>query len=464
MNSNTVNTIDILNELKDYNQLEKLHPVQDFVNEKLFYGFTVKDKNFVINSDYEIHELSNLNAIGLAPIVDEVVTSRFPIEKLQTIITDPNQVNPAELFSEIREYISRFIYLPEERHYDLLVLWTMGTYTFKIFRYFPYIHLNAEKNSGKTTLMDVLAPICFNGDISSNQTEAVIFREVQFSLPTMFMDEVEKLSKNSRQFMNTGIADVLKTGFNSNGAVKRCIGDDYKIGKFSSYCPKMLAGINELEEVLRDRTIGIAMIRKGKDETLEKYIDSDTNIQHQQKEIRDKLYMLGLNFCSDIFNSYKELSNNQEIIEVLDNRTSDLWLPIIAFAKLVDGDSTPNLTSKIILLAQEEKANRLIDDQEDNVTVRLVLELDKIIKNRLIHLPNEVDDDIFYYDAKRLHQYLQRNNVIPYSMNQATLSRRIRALFKETTRNYRDKEDGVVKKEYIISKSKVEEQMARYCN
>ena len=128
--------------------------------------------------------------------------------------------------------------------------------------------------------------------------------------------------------------------------------------------------------------------------------------------------MLGLNFCSDIFKTYKELSNNQEIIEVLDNRTSDLWLPIIAFAKLVDGDSTPNLTSKIILLAQEEKANRLIDDQEDNVTVRLVLELDKIIKNRLIHLPNEVDDDIFYDDARRLHQYLQRNNVIPDSMNQ----------------------------------------------
>ena len=264
MNSNTVNTMDILNELKDYNQLEKLHPVQDFVNEKLFYGLTVKDKNFIINSDYEIHELSNLNAIGLEPIVDEVVTSRFPIEKLQTIITDPNQVNPAELFSEIREYISRFIYLPEERHYDLLVLWAIGTYTFKIFRYFPYIHLNAEKNSGKTTLMDVLAPICFNGDISSDQMVAVIFREVQFSLPTMFMDEVEKLSKNSRQFMNTGIADVLKTGFNSNGAVKRCIGDDYKIGKFSSYCPKMLAGINELEEVLRDRTIGIARDAKGK--------------------------------------------------------------------------------------------------------------------------------------------------------------------------------------------------------
>ncbi len=464
METKGFNTLDILHELKHYNQLEKLHPVQDFVNEKLYYGFKVKDKNFVINSDYEILELSNLNEIGLEPIVKEVVTSRFPIEKLETIITDPNQVSPAELFTEIREYISRFIYLPEERHYDLLTLWTMGTYTFKIFRYFPYIHLNAEKNSGKTTLMDVLAPICFNGDISSNQTEAVIFREVQASLPTMFMDEVEKLSKNSKQFMNTGIAEVLKTGFNSNGAVKRCIGEEYKIGKFSSYCPKMLAGINELEEVLRDRAICITMIRKGKNETVEKYIDSDTDIQNQQKEIRDKLYMLGLNFCSDIFNLYKELSNNQEIIEVLDNRTSDLWLPMIAFAKLVGGNSTPNLTSKMILLAQEEKANRLIDDQEDNVTVKLVLELSRIIRNNLIFPPNKVEDGIYYYDAKKLHQYLQKNNVIPYSMNQATLSRKIRALFKETTRNYRDKEDGVVKKEYIISKLKVEEQMARYCN
>ena len=77
----------------------------------------------------------------------------------------------------------------------------MGTYVFRIFRYFPYIHLHAEKASGKTTLMEILEKICFNGELSSDATGVSLFHEVHTNSSTLFLDESEDLreGQNSRQ-------------------------------------------------------------------------------------------------------------------------------------------------------------------------------------------------------------------------------------------------------------------------
>jgi hypothetical protein len=54
-------------------------------------------------------------------------------------------------------------------------LWTMGTYIYRAFTYYPYLHFNGEKESGKTTALDLLQEIAFNSVGSIDVTSAVLF-------------------------------------------------------------------------------------------------------------------------------------------------------------------------------------------------------------------------------------------------------------------------------------------------
>ena len=73
----------------------------------------------------------------------------------------------------------------------------MGTYVFRIFNYIPYIHLQAAWGSGKSLLIKVIKPICFNGVAQASQTPAALYREVERNSRTMLLDEVEDLQKTS---------------------------------------------------------------------------------------------------------------------------------------------------------------------------------------------------------------------------------------------------------------------------
>ena len=68
--------------------------------------------------------------------------------------------------------------------------------------------------------MEILSSISFNGDLITNPTEAVIFRDISNNLITMFIDEVEKLRKRDKDTYGALIS-VLNVGFNKAGVVKR---------------------------------------------------------------------------------------------------------------------------------------------------------------------------------------------------------------------------------------------------
>ncbi len=122
---------------------------------------------------------------------------------------------------------------------------------------------------GKTRLLEVIEPIVPNGILTPNMSMASIYRMIEGSTPrpTFLLDESQSLGQTTTQF-----SQVLITLFNSSirrkDVVIRCASseDNHEPKRFSTFCPKVLALIGDLNGVLADRCLPIRMERSTKDQ------------------------------------------------------------------------------------------------------------------------------------------------------------------------------------------------------
>jgi len=283
-------------------KLKKLNLPQDYVDGCMAYGLTIEGEDYIITSQKELISKTDLSTQGFVTIQETLLNSNFPVDLSIDFINNDAEIEFMQVYNLIYTYIKRYIYFSKESYYVLATLWVMGTYVFRIFMHYPYIHLRATKESGKSTLMSVLAPICFNGSLSVVSSPAVIYREIEATSGTLMLDEFDRIKKSKNESEST-LSDIIKTGFEKNGSVKKCIGKDFDVKQFCSYSPKIIASIEELDDIIKDRVITIDMKRKLQDDGLEKYIQMKA-VKTQEK-IRRDLYLFGLQFGGAIAASYE---------------------------------------------------------------------------------------------------------------------------------------------------------------
>ena len=444
-------------ELKKTQSMSVVNPAQDFGDGILSYGVLINGKSFLVNSQHQCFPISQASKYGIEVKHSEVGECHFTTKAIDCFLHGTAEVHPFALFEEIRDYVKRFIVLQDPRGYSFLALWVMGTYLFRAFRYYPYVHLSGEKRSGKTLLMEILMPISFNGQLSVNSTEAVLFRDIENNAPTWFLDEIEKFRKEDRDRYGA-VMDILKSGFTKSGSVKRCVGPNKdRVGTFSTYSPKMLAGINDLEDVLSDRAIQIKMLRKTEAENVERYTET-RELRSFHRKMRNKLYVYGLTYAPALSEIYTEESENIEGLGHLNNRELDIWSPIILQANLVDKSrksGQPSVTDEMVLLSISSARQREIDDQE-NDTVRIIRVLEPMIETMQ---PVREEDGKKYFDKDMVFDVFQRSEDFSYLQSKKGLTRLLKKVdvpVKICLIN------GRTKSVYIIDPEKVKEFSTRY--
>lgn len=166
---------------------------------------------------------------------------------------------------EVRDFLKRFIYLPDEHAYDVLALYVVHTQAFDYAKVTPYIYLNsAERGSGKTTTLEILKALCRNAEMASNLTSATLYRVVESSRPTFLVDEVDAIWSGAK---NEDLRGILNSGYEHNGSVLRAFGnpndEDGGVKRFSTFCPKVLAGIDngQMPDTITDRSIMVTLKR-----------------------------------------------------------------------------------------------------------------------------------------------------------------------------------------------------------
>lgn len=160
----------------------------------------------------------------------------------------------------IAEFLNRFIVFTSDAQRDACVLWVIHTHAFDAAYSTPYLYVySAEKQSGKTRVIEVLSTLARHATVTASVSSAAMYRLISEDRPTLFIDEVDAVFTGAA---NEDLRGVLNSGYKRNGSVMRFTGKDTE--SFSTFCPKLLAGIDNgaMPDTIADRCIPIRLKRK----------------------------------------------------------------------------------------------------------------------------------------------------------------------------------------------------------
>jgi len=187
-----------------------------------------------------------------------------------------------EIYFAISDVLKYYLDMREE-YYPLVALWILGTYFYKEFDAYPYLFINAMRGSGKTRLLKLIAELSYNGELTTNLSEAVLFRTA--SNTTHCIDEFEQIGSREKQtlreLLNAGYKKGMKVKRMAKGTVK-----DEETGKekermvveeFELYSPIVMANIWGMDEILGDRCITLVLEKSNDPEKTRLIEDFKTN-------------------------------------------------------------------------------------------------------------------------------------------------------------------------------------------
>lgn len=165
------------------------------------------------------------------------------------------------IVEKVEGYLKKYVTFSEDYFSFPAALWIIGTHCFREFDVFPYLTITAStKQAGKSTLKNIMIPVCKNGGNFSAGSPSSMFRllEVEegkdIDFPSMFIEEAEQLTAE-----NHPAREFLNKGYEKGDKITRWIGDKKD---FECYCPKVFILIGDVFDTLKDRSIPIIMRRR----------------------------------------------------------------------------------------------------------------------------------------------------------------------------------------------------------
>jgi hypothetical protein len=115
-------------------------------------------------------------------------------ESVQTNGRAPN-LSGAEVLGGLVAFIRRYVALSDEQA-DMTALWVMHTHSIDAADCTPYLHIkSAEKRSGKTRLLEVLALLAARPWLTGRVSAAVLVRKTANEQPSLLLDESDAAFK-----------------------------------------------------------------------------------------------------------------------------------------------------------------------------------------------------------------------------------------------------------------------------
>jgi len=297
------------------------------------------------------------------------------------------------VYKDIKELIHCYVDLPE-KYTALITLWVIGTYFHKEFESYPFLFINAMRGSGKTRLCKLLSNLVWNGTLTNNISESVLFRTA--SQHTILIDECENIGGKEK---NT-LRELLQGAYKRGSVVKRMKKKDNEqvVEEFNLYTPIAIANIWGMESVLGDRCIPI-VLEKSVDPIKTTLIENFAENEHfracttilrnesvvkcsfstanKYKEKWNKyittLYTTTTNYTklhnitSKITEEDKKLFN--KIVETrINGRHLELFFPLYLIAKLISEE----VLDEILQISKEKVDERKEDEYADSKDVTFI--------------------------------------------------------------------------------------------
>jgi hypothetical protein len=241
-------------------------------------------------------------------------------------------IDGAELLDEIEVFLSRFVAYPSKAARIAHTLWIAHTWFMDSWESTPRIaFLSPEPGSGKSRALEVTEPLVPRPVHAVNTTPAYLFRKVsdEAGPPTILYDEIDTLF-GPKAKDNEDVRGMLNAGHRRGAVAGRCVvrGQTVLTEELPAYCAVALAGLDDLPDTIRTRSVIIRMRRRAPSEYVEPW-------RHRVNEpeawpIADRL--------RDWCNSSASKITWPQMPNGIEDRNADVWESLLAIADLAGGD------------------------------------------------------------------------------------------------------------------------------
>jgi len=319
---------EVINEI-DWDPKPVLRPGMDFHDDVAYFtiplmrniivppkkkdGEPTRDKQlqtFVIASDHSgiWYDKEALDDHGFVPVAqpyqDTDVRWSYPSARA---FLEGNASGPTseDLYDTIRGIYTRYVEFSDEIYHDIMTLFVMYTYVYRLWESTGYIHFNGTAASGKSRNLSILNTLAFNPIWASSMSPAALYRKLAGSPGTSCIDETEgfegERGEELRRILNAGYKDGSRVHRAEKGKDDRWMSTSYDV-----FGPKVLASINPLEAVIASRCLVVSMrpaIRELPDFLTSNPIWND---------VRDSLYLWAMENTKDIAALAKQWHDDTE--------------------------------------------------------------------------------------------------------------------------------------------------------
>ena len=321
-------------------------------------------------------------------------------------------VDGKNLLNRIQALFTDHIIFRDDRIPTLLGVWILGTYFFKVFRFYGYVWVNSPvKRCGKSLLLDIISFVAFNSTSRLvYPSPSFLFREVDCNDRTLILDEIESLGGSDKE-ARSELISLLNAGFQRGSEVPRMEKKNQEFVPvfFNAYCPKALAGIKSVVDTIEDRAFNIPMVRRKKSETVKRFnlraLDS-----HIEK-ILDDIFIWALKYGGDVGEVYYSMLEVPGT-EGFDDRLKDILEPLLAVGSVIDtqaGDSALPTVKALLGLSENIKKARETSEELSNAVPTAVTamrslldgEEEKFVSAEGLFEKFGTEDDLGFIHSKR---------------------------------------------------------------
>ena len=412
--------MEILKRAETSNIVDKIFPAIDYrENLGMIYGIKDFDEigneiTYVGMANRKIYEINKIRNFGIIPTHEENIDSNFCLKAFAEYVNGKT-VKANVLYSSIKQLFKKYVVVSDE-FFDVIVSYIMMTYIYILFQVIPYLWINGEKGTGKSTIMKIMSKLCFNPMFCSNVNPANIFRQIDNDGSTIILDEFEKMYGEDKQ----EIIKILNQGFNIDGVVPRCVGQSNQIRKFRSFSPKIMGGISNIDDVLFERVIKYTT-KKVKNITVPKFRE-DKDTKMELNKLVDDLYIFGLIYAPKI----KEIYDKAEVgFKGYTLREDDLWNPLLCIAKIIDTENeNTNVTDNLLKYAKKLSNEKFKRNIENEPKLQLLYYLYSYFDN-INAVIKKLNNEKFGVELLALYKYLSTKDELNWIKGSSSLGKKL---------------------------------------
>jgi hypothetical protein len=294
-------------------------------------------------------------------------------EGLLALFEETSEWRPAsgaEILDMVMALVRRFVSMTAHQA-RAVSLWTVHTHAFDAADCTPYLNPNsAEKQSGKTRLLEVLEKIVLNPWLTGRTSAAALVRKVHGERPTLLLDESDTAFQQEKEYVSA-LRGILNSGYRKSGKASLCIGQGaaMDVKDFNTFSAKAIAGISRLPDTVADRSIPIRLKRAKRGEVC-KFREREAHREGSELSARLAVWSAA--------NLETLRQARPDIPAQLSDRQADCCEPLLAIADLAGGDWPETARAALVELCGEAEAD------DESIGVRLLQDVRAIFKREQV--------------------------------------------------------------------------------